>query len=98
MPVTISNTLDHAVLPDDDPVGPQTTNVCAAIALFSALVGLLLPAIVLGIIGFVETGRRPDERGDGLALVAIGLGLLELAGLLLVVWRFQPFGIELGNL
>lgn len=83
-------------LRDIDDVGSdssETTNVCSSIALFSALIGLFPPAIILGTIGFIETGRRENERGDGLAVVAVCLGILELGALILLLWRFQLIDI-----
>ncbi|MEY1677902.1 hypothetical protein AB4Z55_27405 [Gordonia sp. ABKF26] len=73
----------------------ETTNLCAVVALFSALVGLFLPAIVLGVIGFIEVGRRENERGDGIAGVAVFLGVLEIVIVGVLLWRLQV--IQLGD-
>lgn len=58
------------------------TNACAMVALFSALVGLLLPAIVFGVIGIRQCGRR-DEDGWGMAWSGVVLGVIEAAVLVL---------------
>ena len=56
----------------------ERTNVCAIVALFCALTGLFIPALVFGAIGYVETGRREHETGSGLAVAALILGAIEL--------------------
>jgi Na+/H+ antiporter NhaA len=55
------------------------TNTCAIIALLTALLGLMLPAIVFGIIGIRQCNRR-DEEGWGMAFAAVSLGVLILLG------------------
>ncbi|RYE40264.1 MAG: hypothetical protein EOP24_41460 [Hyphomicrobiales bacterium] len=57
---------------------PERTNTCAIVALFCALTGLFLPALVFGAIGYVETGGREHETGSGLAIAALILGAIEL--------------------
>jgi len=52
--------------------------VCAIVALFCALTGLFIPALVFGAIGYVETGGREHETGSGLAVTALILGAIEL--------------------
>ncbi|QDQ92988.1 hypothetical protein FND50_21010 [Rhodococcus sp. WB9] len=57
----------------------ERTNVCAIVALFCALTGLFIPALVFGAIGYVETGGRDYETGSGIAVAALILGAIELA-------------------
>ncbi|MBC2637788.1 MULTISPECIES: hypothetical protein [unclassified Rhodococcus (in: high G+C Gram-positive bacteria)] len=57
---------------------PKRTNVCAIVALFCALTGLFVPALVFGAIGYVETGGREYETGSGIAVAALILGAIEL--------------------
>ena len=56
----------------------ERTNVCAIVALFCALTGLFIPALVFGAIGYLETGGREHETGSGLAVAALILGAIEL--------------------
>ena len=56
----------------------ERTNVCAIVALFCALTGLFISALVFGAIGYVETGGREHETGSGLAVAALILGAIEL--------------------
>ncbi|MGW5151320.1 hypothetical protein [Rhodococcus koreensis] len=62
---------------------PENTNICAIVALFCALTGLFLPALVFGAIGYVETGGRDHETGSGLAVAALILGAIELVAVVL---------------
>jgi len=52
--------------------------VCAIVALFCALTGLFIPALVFGAIGYVETGGREHETGSGLAVAALILDAIKL--------------------
>ncbi|WP_256974159.1 hypothetical protein [Rhodococcus sp. NCIMB 12038] len=61
----------------------ERTNVCAIVALFCALTGLFVPALVFGAIGYVETGGREHETGSGLAVAALILGAIELVAVVL---------------
>lgn len=54
------------------------TNLCAIIGLYSALLGLALPAIVFGGIGLAETSHRKDESGSGMALAAVVIAIIEI--------------------
>jgi hypothetical protein len=62
---------------------PERTNMCAIVALFCALTGLFLPALVFGAIGYVETAGRDHETGSGLAVAALVLGAIELVAVVL---------------
>ncbi|OZF25766.1 hypothetical protein CH296_27070 [Rhodococcus sp. 14-2496-1d] len=62
----------------------ERTNAAAMLSLFGALVGLFPVAIVFGAIGYVEVGGRENERGSGIAVAGLLLGLLELIVLLTV--------------
>lgn len=61
------------------------TNVCAIVALFSGLVGLFLPALVFGVIGVRQCGRR-DEDGWGMAWFGVLLEVLEAVALALFLY------------
>ncbi|KAF0957724.1 hypothetical protein [Rhodococcus sp. T7] len=61
----------------------ERTNICAIVALFCALIGLFLPALVFGAIGYVETSGREHETGSGLAVAALILGAIELVAAVL---------------
>ncbi|MFE7420256.1 hypothetical protein [Rhodococcus sp. NPDC057529] len=80
----------HLRTPALAPIGdevPERTNICSIVALFCALTGLFLPALVFGAVGCVEVGGREHETGSGLAVTALVLGALEVvvAALTLVV-------------
>jgi hypothetical protein len=61
----------------------ERTNVCAIVALFCALTGLFIPALVFGAISYVETGGREHETGSSLAVAALVLGAIELTAVVL---------------
>ncbi|MFE7422157.1 hypothetical protein [Rhodococcus sp. NPDC057529] len=62
----------------------ERTNLCAIVALFCALTGLFIPALVFGAIGYVETGGREYETGSSLAVAALILGAIELTAVVVV--------------
>ncbi|GAC00510.1 hypothetical protein GONAM_16_00090 [Gordonia namibiensis NBRC 108229] len=62
----------------------RNTNVCAIISLLCALFVLALPAVVFGAIGLSETRRRDHEDGSLLAAWGLGLGIVELALVVIV--------------
>src|SRR5207248_10957581 len=57
------------------------------IALGLGLGGLLAPvAVVLGILGFTYVAKHPEAKGTSHALTGIVLGVLEIVGLLVIVF------------
>lgn len=80
--------------PEEPSTPTETTNTCACIALFSALLGLVPIAVVFALIAWSETGRRDYERGAGMAVAALLLTTLQLAVLGVLLWRLElpPFG------
>lgn len=73
---------------DDDEYYNGNTNLCAIVALLTALLGLGLPAFVFGIIAMKQVGQRNDEDGWGMALAATIIGLIELLVSAYLVYGF----------
>lgn len=64
--------------------GPQPVNPWAVVALVTGILPLFLVAIPAGIVGIVQTGRRP-ERGRGMAITGLVLGSLWAVVLVVVM-------------
>lgn len=87
--------LAAAETPEVETIEPEeTTNLCACISLFAALLGLIPITIVFAFIGLSEVQRRPYERGAGIAFSALLITLVQITVTIIVLWRFDlpPFG------
>lgn len=70
-------------------VDTQETNGLALGAFIISLLGLALPALVMGIVALRQCRRR-GQRGDGFALAAIWIGAIGTA-----FWSFFIFALAL---
>ncbi|MCK8612730.1 DUF4190 domain-containing protein [Gordonia sp. C13] len=72
----------------------ETTNLCACISLFAALLGLIPVTIVFALIALSESKRRPYERGAGIAVSALLISVVQITVMLIVLWKLElpPFG------
>ncbi|WP_110471174.1 hypothetical protein [Williamsia limnetica] len=59
------------------------TNVCAVIALLTALLGFFLPGLVFGVIGMIQCGRRGE---DGWGMAFAGALISAIVFLILLLW------------
>lgn len=73
---------------EDDEYYNGSTNLCAIVALLTALLGLGLPAFVFGIIAMKQVGQRNDEDGWGMAFAATIIGIVELSVGSYLAYRF----------
>lgn len=61
-----------------------TAAVCGGLTIFTLV--LCLPAIIFGVIGVLKTGPKKEYKGLGMAIAALGIGLLFLALLILYIF------------
>ncbi len=85
----VTLTADPAHLPKPE----ETTNLCACLALFAALLGLIPVTVVFAFIAFSEVQRRPYERGAGIAISALLIAIVEIIATLIALRHFglPPF-------